>query len=633
VRRIPTEHQHRRDRSSFPALLRRCLLLATGGSHSSRAALASLALLVSAIEAAGAALLVSIVRLAIDPSGPWTVPPMGDLRRHVSSWADRDVILAASLVAGALFVVRGCLVIGQEAMRARVTEEAGARLAERLHHGYLAVPFDEHVTRGSARQLRDGTETVHELVREVFYPATALLAEVPVLIALGAFLLVTSPTATAVAVAVVVPVGLVLNRVVHPRLQALGRQSHELAEVNLRELQESVAGLPEIRLLGREAHFEARFAATRRRLARVRSSRHVLRRLPAVGLETTLVGFVVIFLATATSSTSADGGALPVLAVFAYVSLRTRPSIDAIAQAVSSIRSSAPAVDDLERELGNLERSQARRALEPIVFASEIRFDDVHVRYLGSTSDALSGVSLTIRRGEHLGVMGTTGGGKTTMVHALVGLLTPHRGTVLVDGVDINRNLRSWQDRLGLVSQHPYLLDDTLRRNIAFGLPDEDIDEALVEQVVDLARLDNLTRALPDGLDSRVGERGVQLSGGERQRLAIARALYRRPDVLVLDESTAALDLATEASLLDALLGEARTIVTVAHRLSSVRRCDRLVVLEAGRVTATGSHEDLLATSAAFRALATIDRSGSGGRGPTPLTPGTAAEPGTDERG
>ncbi len=198
---------------------------------------------------------------------------------------------------------------------------------------------------------------------------------------------------------------------------------------------------------------------------------------------------------------------------------------------------------------------------------------------------ALNDVSLTIRRGESVGIVGATGAGKSTLVDILLGLLDPRSGKLLIDGRDIRADIGLWQQRIGYVPQGFALLDDTLRRNVAFGRADSDIDDADIEAALRLAHLSELVASLPRGLETRLGERGVRLSGGERQRVAIARALYRKPDVLVFDEATSALDQQTEQAIIRAIdeLRGVKTLVVVAHRLSTVRGCDRLVFFEDGR--------------------------------------------------
>jgi ATP-binding cassette subfamily C protein len=220
----------------------------------------------------------------------------------------------------------------------------------------------------------------------------------------------------------------------------------------------------------------------------------------------------------------------------------------------------------------------------------------------------LQDVTLSISRGESVAIVGATGSGKTTLLDILIGLLEPSTGCVTVDGLPIEHRLAGWHANIGYVPQVPYLLDDTLRRNIAMGLEAADIDEGMLARAVAIARLDGVVAALAEGLETRVGERGIRLSGGERQRVAIARALYRDPALVIFDEATSALDPATEREVADAVdaLRGARTVIVVSHRLTTVERCNRILLLSDGRITASGSYLELAAGSEAFRQLAAL---------------------------
>jgi ATP-binding cassette subfamily C protein len=235
-----------------------------------------------------------------------------------------------------------------------------------------------------------------------------------------------------------------------------------------------------------------------------------------------------------------------------------------------------------------------------------IRLEHVIYRYPGAESDALTDVTLEIRPGASIGIVGPTGGGKSTLVDVILGLLPPTAGRVLADDVDISLDVGSWQAHLGVVPQTVYLLDTTLRRNIALGFDDAAIDDGLVEEAVRVAQLDGVVASLPNGLDTEVGERGIRFSGGQRQRVAIARALYRRPAVLVLDEGTSALDAVTEAALLKALAAadRHRSLIIVAHRLTSIQHCDEVLFVEGGQVVDIGPYEALVDRNPAFRRMA-----------------------------
>jgi ATP-binding cassette subfamily C protein len=236
--------------------------------------------------------------------------------------------------------------------------------------------------------------------------------------------------------------------------------------------------------------------------------------------------------------------------------------------------------------------------------------ESVSFRYEGTRRLVLEDVSLTVQRGESVAIVGTSGAGKSTLVDLILGLHRPQQGVIRVDGVNIADDVEGWQRQIGLVPQEVYLLDASLRENVAFGIPDDEIDDDRVTTAIRRAQLEQFVVGLPEGLATETGERGVRLSGGQRQRLGIARAFYTDPQVLVLDEATSALDNATEAELssMIAELHGTLTMIVIAHRLSTVKNCDRVFLLEHGRLSASGTFEQLLATSPAFARLAELAR-------------------------
>ena len=240
-------------------------------------------------------------------------------------------------------------------------------------------------------------------------------------------------------------------------------------------------------------------------------------------------------------------------------------------------------------------------------FCAALGLNQVTYTYPGAAEPALKDISLTIKHGESVGFIGASGAGKSTLVDILLGLLTPNSGEVRVDGKNIQANLRNWQDQIGYVPQSIFLTDDTLRRNVAFGLPESQIDDTAITRAIQAAQLEEFVTSLPDGLETLVGERGIRLSGGQRQRIGIARALYHDPAVLVLDEATSALDIATEDGVMQAVtaLQGSKTIIIVAHRLSTVTHCDRLYRLERGVVVAEGVSTEILSAKKTGSSLRT----------------------------
>jgi ATP-binding cassette subfamily C protein len=375
-------------------------------------------------------------------------------------------------------------------------------------------------------------------------------------------------------------------------------------------LQQSLHGFRDIAVLGRRAYFTEQYDRVRGEIGRTRYLRQLLGDVPRIALETSLMLFVAVLVAGSALAGASLERSFAVLGMFAYAALRILPSLSRLLLQMNDLKFGSAAAAAVHRDLLAIESGSAPmpdRDPEPLPFDRTIRLENVSYRYPQSDHDALEAMNLEIARGEFVGIVGPTGGGKSTLVDVILGLLKPTQGRVLIDDTDIHAaDLDRWQRSLGVVSQTVYLLDTTLRRNVALGLEDDAIDEERVREAVRLAQLESFIESLPAGLDTVAGERGVRLSGGQRQRLAVARALYHRPQVLVLDEGTSALDNATEADLLRALsaLRRSRTLIIVAHRLTTVRDCDRVLFVDNGRIVDAGTLHDLMERNPAFRRLA-----------------------------
>ena len=569
-----------------------------------------LAVVVSLLEVVGAALILLLLTLIIDPDTAVTLPIIGDLVLATEGVDDRGtlvVVIAAGIAV--FFVVRAVVKLAETYIQQRVVHQAGLRLSAQLVEGYLEMPYVWHFGRKSAELIRNVHDAVIRLVGHVFLPSIIIVSESLLLMAMLTVLFVISPTGTILALAVLGPIALLLVRVVQPMLKRLGRTAHETVGRYFATVQQSLTGIRDVKILGRERFFTRQFVRERAENARAAYLRGTVVQLPRILIETSLLLLILGFFALAVRSGETATSILPVLGVFAYAGLRMQPSLQKIVTGINNIRFATAAIDEVHRELHELDQAGAlRRVTSPdaLPFEEEITFEDVSFRYENTSTPALSNVNLRIGKGESIGVCGPTGGGKTTLVDLLAGLLDPTSGTIRVDGQDIHGQARAWQQNLGVVSQSVFLLDDTLRRNIAFGISDEEIDESAVVDAVRLAQLSEFVGSLPEGLETSVGERGVRLSGGERQRVAIARALYRKPSVLVFDEGTSALDTNTEEEVVRALntLGGDHTMITVAHRLTTVRTCDRIVVVEGARVTAVAPFDELLEIHPFFRGVA-----------------------------
>ena len=566
-----------------------------------------LAFVASGLEMLGAVLVFVLLAVVADPGGQIEVPVVGDLRRLAGDVEETTLLLWLAGGMAVFFVIRFVMHVGVTYAQKRVAHNAGAALAKRLVLGYLAMPYTFHLQRNSAELIRTANAAATNVVTNAYIPMIRVSADTVLAISLLLVMFVVSPLATLLAIAVVGSAAGLLLIVVQPRLKRLGKTTYQLQRATLGSLNQAFQGLRDIKLLGRERYFARDYGVSVDRLARASYLRATVGELPRHVMETALIGFILLYFALALIGGQATDGVLSILGLFAYVGLRLQPSLNRVISSLNELKFASAAVAGVYDDIALAEQVTLPGSdVAALPFEHELRLSQVSFSYEDTPTDALSDVSLRIRRGETVGICGPTGGGKTTLVDLISGLLQPTRGRITIDGEDLSSNTVAWQRNLGVVPQMVFLIDDTLRRNIALGVPDEQIDEDALAAAVALAQLDEFVERIPDGLETVVGEQGVRVSGGQRQRIAIARALYRHADVLIFDEGTSALDNTTEAHLMGALneLRGEHTIVLVAHRLSTVRDCDQIVYVESGRVAGLGTYDELMRTSDGFRALA-----------------------------
>jgi len=334
--------------------------------------------------------------------------------------------------------------------------------------------------------------------------------------------------------------------------------------------------------------------------------------MPRLLLEFVAVGIVVLIIILFQGQGKEITSILPTLALFAMATARLMPSLYLIVTNLQQIRFNSPAVDVLYQDFkqaDSIDRGtlKIRRSLErPLLFEKEIKVENLTYRYPSTNGSALNGISLTIQKGDVVAFVGGSGVGKSTLANVILGLLEPSEGTVYADEQDVFQHLAAWQRNIGYVPQSIYLLDASIRGNVAFGLENKDIDNHKVWDALRIAQLEDFTKQLADGLDTLVGENGVRFSGGQRQRLGIARAVYHQPEILILDEATSALDSETEKDVsraIEALSGQ-KTLIIIAHRLSTIRQCDNIFFMREGTIVDSGTFNELVSKNYDFKRMA-----------------------------
>jgi ATP-binding cassette subfamily C protein len=550
------------------------------------AALVPLAGVGAAAEALGAAAVFFLVRVITDPAQAARIPiAAGWIARSPDP---RQVILRVTVLVIVFYLLRNVVLLIVESAQERVIQRSALTMSTRLLAACLAAPYQFHLRRTSAALVHDLREGVDIVVAQVLASVIHLAAEVMIAVGLLTLLALAAPMATLLALAVMTAILIPIVLVSRRQFGVYGEEEHVLGERLIAELTQSLGAIKAILLGGRHEQFTRRFERSRRELAEVRARRTIVTLAIRLAVETSFICAMLLAVAVMTVSGRSAPEVVSLLGLYAYAGFRLVPSANRLMLNLSSLRYGRAFVAPLAEvwALTGRDRRLPRTVGAAAPFTREIVVDRISYTYEDGRPHALRDVSLTIRRGESVGIVGPSGAGKSTLVDVMLGLLAPASGRVVVDGENIAARLEGWQSQIGYVPQDPAIVDDTVRRNVAFGVADEAIDEQRLADAVRVARLSDLVAALPDGLDTRLGEQGVRVSGGERQRIAIARALYDDPAVLVFDEATSALDDQTEREIVEAIdaLRGARTIVVIAHRTSTVRSCDRLIMLDRGRI-------------------------------------------------
>lgn len=472
-----------------------------------------------------------------------------------------------------------------------------ASLSHRLFMGYMHQPWTFHLQRNSAQLILNVTNEVTLFVESVLQAGMVVLTEGFVLVGIAVLLTVIEPVGALISVGVLGGAVVLSQYMMRHRILRWGqaRQYHE--GLRLQYLQQGLGGSKDAKLLGRELYFINQYDEHNRKSADVGQKQRILQDLPRLWLELiAITGLAVLVLVMLAQGKSAEA-LVPTLGLFAAAAFRLMPSLNRVLGAVQNIRYGLPIVNRLYDEICLFDDDVVLiKAQDIFSFKQNLVLENVIHSYADASQLILNNISFIVQRGSSVGLIGPSGAGKSTLIDTILGLLTPTSGKIKVDGVDIQSNLRGWQDQIGYVPQHIFLTDDTIRRNIAFGLPDDLIDDLAIERAIQAAQLKEFIESLPQQLDTIVGERGVRLSGGQRQRIGIARALYHDPEVLVLDEATSSLDVTTEQEVMNAVnaLHGQKTLIIVAHRLSTVAKCDYKYEIQKGSIVLRECMKDVL---------------------------------------
>ncbi len=502
----------------------------------------------------------------------------------------RNVVIFCSAFIVAAYVLKTVYIIMQNNMTYKFIYFGHKELSCKVMNSYLEQDYFFHVKNNSADLIRNVYNDTN-----MFYVAVLnviqLVSELCTITAIGIYLFVKDGLLTLGIGLIVGSFTFFFMRFYKNRLKHMGEEYRRLYAGIVKCMQQSFGGIKEIKIANREKFFGEEFDSINYDLAKNQKDNALLNSIPKPVMEAACIGSLMIIVIIKASLGDISIAFATTLGVFAMGAMRLLPSVNKISAYISTLLYSRAFVESVyterQRMIAISKRKSEENTVSDITFDKEISVEDLSFSYEEGVENVINDASFKIEKNTSVAFIGPSGAGKTTMVDIMLGVLKPQKGCVKVDGSNIADCMDAWHKKVGYIPQNIYLMDESLRRNIAFGVPESEIDDEKVWRVIREAQLENVVKDMDDGLDTVIGEMGVRLSGGQRQRIGIARALYREPEILVLDEATSALDTETERAVMEAIdsLHGKMTLIIIAHRLSTIKNCDIVYEVKEGRVT------------------------------------------------
>ncbi len=508
-----------------------------------------------------------------------------------SSWG---FLIFMALSLAVLYIVKNLFLLFQITVQNRFVHNNMFHIQERLLDSFLKRPYEYFLNIKSGEILR----VVGDDTQRAFSILTMILSLLSDLIVSGALLLtvlVISPAVTLAMGGMLIVISIAIQMVIRPVLKRAGDEYIITQTKKNQWLLQTIQGIKEIKLMRREKYFESQFVKNGKTFAKANYLYQTLAVIPRYMIEAVAMSIFFVVIAVMICFGVKLGELMPILSGLAVAAIRLLPAVNRISNSLAGITFGEAAVDKLIENLKDMSayeksvyekenNTENTEKIKEILIAIELK--NIDYRYPQGNRDVLSGANLQIKKGTSVGIVGASGSGKTTAVDVMLGLLKPKDGGVFADGLNIEEDMDGWLLNIGYIPQTIFMLDGTIKENVAFGLEKSEIDEEQVWNALHEAAIDDYVRMLPDGLETEIGERGIRLSGGQRQRLGIARALYRNPSILVFDEATSALDNETESIIMDSIhhLYGSKTMIIIAHRLSTIKDCDEVYRVENGKI-------------------------------------------------
>lgn len=516
-----------------------------------------------------------------------------------------SVLLFLTFLMMAVYVLKNCYILFVTNLRMRFLCANQIKMGTKMILCYMYKPYTFHLQRNTAEIVRNVNTDVSGAFA-VISNLLQLISDALIVSFLVVYLFAVDVWLTLGVLAALGLCSVVYFLLVRRKIRTVGKESRTFYAKMIQAVQQSMGGIKEVKVMGREKFFADAYMESGTQFVRHRKTYAVLAAIPGRMIETLCMCSVFAVIAIKLIQGTNLEVLVPSLSAFAVAAIRLMPKANSINSCINEITFNLPSLESLyddlvqsDRQRAQWERETAEKNKKGAVSRNtgaepaDIVLQNISYTYPNAEQPVLQGVDLTIRHGTSVGIIGTTGAGKTTLVDIILGVLTPQTGTICYGALDIHADYAAWQKHIGYIPQSIYLMDDTIRNNVALGVAGEQISDSAVWNALESAQLAGFVRGLPQGLDTVIGESGVRLSGGQRQRIGIARALYRDPEILFFDEATSSLDNETEAAVMEAIntLGSSKTMIIVAHRLSTIRECDYIYRVENMGISSTTLEE------------------------------------------
>jgi ABC-type multidrug transport system fused ATPase/permease subunit len=567
-----------------------------------------LMLIASLLEIIGLGAIPAFISIITNSSN---LPSYIPFRNFLLTLSQTELFLWVSASLLAVYIVKNGFSSFMLYFKSNLTTNIQIRIGYSLLYKYFSAPYTFHLKRNSIDLFSKIVDEARLIISNILVPVLNLSMDILFSVSIIIFLLVYDPFTSITIFICLSTTGYLFLLFTKNKTVQIGKNLPYMRMHLNKSITEGLNGLKDSRILNRELLFLNRANNLMEDTHHATKYIQFISTLTRPFIETIAIFAMVLICIIQVSQGYKIDSILPTLTLFAIASIRLLPTVNTLVSGYAGIRNALYIIDPVYKDFEELTNTgisieDDHISSHPLTFEKEIIIKNVDYTYPGSEKKSLQDIHLTIHKGEAIGLIGSSGAGKTTLVDIILGLLTPENGSIIIDSTDIKDHTRSWQKNIGYIPQYIYLSDSSIKRNIAFGINDHEIDDQKLWNAIHAAQLELLITELPEGVDTEIGERGVRLSGGQRQRIGIARALYHNPQVLIMDEATSALDNITEKYVVEAIerLKGDRTIITIAHRLTTVKNCDCLYLMKQGKIVAKGTYDELLNHNSEFQEMA-----------------------------